>query len=44
MVELGVYEERDNKNNLKNKGKYLVGWNKNMVNGKYTVILDCKIN
>ena len=26
MVELGIYEEKDDNNNLKNKGNYLVVW------------------
>ncbi len=26
MVELGIYEERDDNNNMKNKGRYLVVW------------------
>ena len=38
MVELGVYEERDDKNNLKNKGKYLVVWKQE--NGEWKIYRD----
>jgi ketosteroid isomerase-like protein len=38
MVELGVYEERDDKNNLKNKGKYLVVWK--LENGEWKIYRD----
>lgn len=38
VVELGVYEERDDKNNLKNKGKYLVVWKQE--NGEWKIYRD----
>ena len=38
MVELGIYEERDNKNNLKNKGRYLVVWKQE--NGGWKIYRD----
>ena len=38
MVELGIYEERDDKNNLKNKGRYLVVWKQE--NGEWKIYRD----
>lgn len=38
VVELGIYEERDDKNNLKNKGKYLVVWKQE--NGEWKIYRD----
>jgi len=38
VVELGIYEERDDKNILKNKGKYLVVWKQE--NGQWKIYRD----
>ncbi|MEJ2618559.1 MAG: DUF4440 domain-containing protein [Ignavibacteriaceae bacterium] len=38
MVELGIYEERDDRNKLKNKGRYLVVWKKE--NGEWKIYRD----
>ena len=38
MVDLGIYEERDDKNNLKNKGRYLVVWKQE--NGEWKIYRD----
>ncbi len=38
MVELGIYEERDDKDNLKNKGRYLVVWKQE--NGEWKIYRD----
>jgi len=38
MVELGNYEEKDDRNNLKNKGKYLVVWKQD--NGQWKIYRD----
>ena len=38
MVELGIYEERDDRNNLKNKGRYLVVWKQE--NGEWKIYRD----
>jgi ketosteroid isomerase-like protein len=38
MVELGIYEERDDNNNLKNKGRYLVVWKQE--NGEWKIYRD----
>ena len=38
MVDLGIYEERDDKNNLKNKGNYLVVWKQE--NGQWKIYRD----
>jgi ketosteroid isomerase-like protein len=38
LVELGIYEERDVKNNLKNRGKYLVVWKQE--NGQWKIYRD----
>lgn len=38
VVELGIFEERDDKNNLKNSGKYLVVWKQE--NGQWKIYRD----
>ncbi|MEJ2105641.1 MAG: nuclear transport factor 2 family protein [Ignavibacteriaceae bacterium] len=38
MVELGIYEERDDNNELKNKGRYLVVWKQE--NGEWKIYRD----
>ena len=38
MVELGIYEERDDRNNFKNKGRYLVVWKQE--NGEWKIYRD----
>jgi len=38
VVELGIFEERDDKNNLKNSGKYLVVWKQE--NGEWKIYRD----
>ena len=38
MIELGDYEERNDKNELKNSGKYLVVWKQE--NGKWKIYRD----
>jgi ketosteroid isomerase-like protein len=38
VVELGFYEERDNENNIKNKGRYLVVWKQE--NGEWKIYRD----
>ncbi len=38
VLELGIFEERDDKNNLKNSGKYLVVWKQE--NGEWKIYRD----
>ncbi|MDA0194988.1 MAG: hypothetical protein O2887_06565 [Bacteroidetes bacterium] len=38
LVELGIYESKDTNNNVKSRGKYLLGWNQE--DGKWKIYRD----